>query len=124
MTENEMLEKVKKAIGVGGTYQDDTIQIYIDEVKDYLSCAGVDNATINSKKSLGVIARGVLDLWNYGSNGGNLSAYFLHRVSQLCLSMVESNAESDTESESIALVSADGLNIVTMDGLLFAAKEG
>lgn len=36
-----MLEKVKKSLGITGSYQDDTIQLYIDEVKQYLIDGGV-----------------------------------------------------------------------------------
>jgi hypothetical protein len=54
--------------------------------------AGVSNSIINSDVSAGVIARGVTDLWNYGSNTGKLSDYFYQRVSQLSLSDEEADA--------------------------------
>lgn len=124
MTEKETLEKVKKAIGVGGTYQDDTIQIYIDEVKEYLYCAGIEDEIINGKKSLGVIVRGVLDLWNYGASGGNLSTYFIQRVTQLSLCHND-NTSTDTDSsrENITLLSIDGLQYLTKENELFLVKE-
>lgn len=120
MTEIEMLEKVKSAIGVGGTYQDVTIQIYIDEVKDYLSCAGISESIINSKKALGVIVRGVLDLWDYG-NGGKLSEYFMHRVTQLSLCSIGNTDTEETESGVILLLSG-GLKYMTSENQLFLAK--
>ena len=43
--------------------------------------AGVDEVVINSEASIGVITRGVTDLWE---SGGTLSPYFYQRVSQLC----------------------------------------
>ena len=116
MSEKEMLEKVKSAIGVGGTYQDVTIQIYIDEVKDYLSCVGISESIINSKKALGVIVRGVLDLWD----GGKLSEYFMHRVTQLSLSSI-GNADIETKSGLILLLS-DGFKYMTSENQLFLAK--
>ena len=70
-----ILEKVKTALGVTGTYQDGTISFYID--------AGIDQRVINSPASFGVIARGVADLWNYGSGSGQLSPYFKERAMQL-----------------------------------------
>ena len=33
MTDSELLKKVKTGLSVSGTYQDDTLQLYIDEVK-------------------------------------------------------------------------------------------
>ena len=76
-----VLDDVKNALGVTGSYQDATLQSYIDEVTAFLVDAGVPSANITS----GVIARGVSDLWNYGSGEGTLSAYFMMRASQLAL---------------------------------------
>ena len=45
--------------------------------------AGVSNATINNNSSVGVIIRGVSDLWDYGSGSTGLSPYFKERVLQL-----------------------------------------
>lgn len=74
------LTAVKSALGITGTYQDDTLQIYIDEVTDFLKGAGVAAKNITT----GIIARGVSDLWNYGSGEGKLSDYFKQRAVQLC----------------------------------------
>ena len=76
-----MLENVKTALGITGTYQDATIQLYIDEVVAFLNDAGVATAMITS----GIVARGVSDLWNYGAGEGKLSSYFIQRASQLAL---------------------------------------
>lgn len=78
-----VLESVKNALGITGTYQDATLQIYIDEVIAYMKDAGVPTEVINSIASAGVIARGVTDLWNYNGGAGKLSDYFYQRVSQL-----------------------------------------
>lgn len=83
LTKSELLEKVKIALGITGNYQDDTLTIYIDEVKDYLLDAGVSKTVIESSSSVGVIARGVSDLWNYGSGNAELSPYFMQRAIQL-----------------------------------------
>ena len=77
----DILERVKKALGITGTFQDDTLVEYISEVKCYLSDAGVPAEVINSDLSAGVISRGVSDLWNYGE--GKLSTYFYQRATQL-----------------------------------------
>lgn len=85
MTDEEILAKVKTALGIGGTYQDDTLRIYIDEAKEYLRSAGVSEAAILSKRAIGVISRGVSDLWNYGAGSASLSEYFMQRATQLAL---------------------------------------
>lgn len=76
---NVSLDDVKNAIGITGNYQDATLQIYFDEVIDFLNDAGVAQANITA----GIVARGVSDLWNYGEAGGKLSDYFIQRASQL-----------------------------------------
>lgn len=73
------LEDVKYALGITGDYQDATLTVYINEVVDFLTEAGVKESFITS----GIIARGVADLWNYGSNDGSLSSYFKERATQL-----------------------------------------
>lgn len=75
------LANVKDALGITGDYQDATLQVYFDEVVAFLVDAGVSESNISS----GIVARGVADLWNYGSAGGKLSQYFLQRASQLSL---------------------------------------
>lgn len=80
---DELLIKVKKGLGITGDFQDNTLQIYIDEVKDFMHRAGVSDAIINSNSSVGVIIRGVSDLWDYGSGSTGLSPYFKERVVQL-----------------------------------------
>lgn len=83
MTDATLLTAVKNALGVTGTYTDATIQVYIDDVVDYMQGAGVSAAVIAA--SAGVVARGVSDLWD--NDGGNVkfSPYFHERVSQLVL---------------------------------------
>lgn len=79
MAENTLLEGVKSALGISGDYQDSTLQIYIDEVVEFLVDSGVKRDVI----SVGIVARGVTDLWDYGSGNGKLSTYFLQRAAQL-----------------------------------------
>ena len=75
------LTDVKNALGITGTYQDATLQIYFDEVVAFLNDAGVPSEKMTS----GIVARGVADLWNYGGAEGKLSEYFLQRAAQLSL---------------------------------------
>ena len=73
------LDDVKKALGITGDYQDETLQQYMNEVVDFLVDAGVTRSNI----TCGIVARGVSDLWNYGSGDGKLSQYFMQRAAQL-----------------------------------------
>lgn len=93
----DTLSKVKSALGITGTYQDETLNVYIDEVKDYILSAGVPEEVVNSDVSAGVIARGVTDLWNYNGGGGKLSDYFYQRVSQLVYKTVTTTKEVKDE---------------------------
>ena len=74
-----MLENVKTALGITGDFQDELLQIYIDEVTAFLTDAGVAAENI----TVGIVARGVSDLWNYGGAEGKLSQYFFQRAAQL-----------------------------------------
>lgn len=83
MTDAEILEGVKNALNVTGTFQDATISVYISEVVDYMRGAGVSDSVISA--SVGTIARGVSDLWDNDGGGVKFSPYFHERVSQLVL---------------------------------------
>lgn len=93
MTEAELLIRVKKGLGVSGSYQDDTLQLHIAEVKEFMKDAGVAQTTIDSDASVGVIIRGVSDLWNYKSGDVKFSDYFMKRVIQLAIRPVEVTAD-------------------------------
>lgn len=86
-----MLEQVKTALGITGTYQDNTIQGYINEVIGFLTEGGVDETVINDNP--GLVARGVADLWNYGSGSTGLSPYFWQRASQLAMKTSKATSE-------------------------------
>lgn len=91
MTDAQILTEVKKGLGITGTYQDDTLTFYINEVKAFMLSAGVDAAVISENKALGCIMRGVADLWNYGAGNATLSDYFRIRLLQLKFSEPENN---------------------------------
>ena len=74
-----MIEQVKQMLNITGEYQDQTIQLYVDEVIGFLKSAGVKENDI----TVGIVARGVSDLWNYGAGDGKLSEYFKERTIQL-----------------------------------------
>lgn len=77
-----ILDEVKTRLGVTGDYHDNTFDAYIDDVKAYLVNAGINPDSENAK---GLIARGVADMWNYGSGDGALSSLFYDMCTQLAL---------------------------------------
>ena len=83
VNDDELLMKVKNALGITGDYQNDTLSIYINEVKEYMKAGGVPVDVVNSTLAVGAICRGVADLWNYGAGNTEFSTYFLQRVTQL-----------------------------------------
>lgn len=87
-----MLEKVKANLGITGTFQDNTIQGWIDEIKAFLIDGGVPRTVVEDDLiSAGIISRGVSDLWNYGAGDGKLSPYFYQRATQLSYKEGDSN---------------------------------
>ena len=83
MEEAKLLANVKQALGETSDFADGMISIYIEEVLDYMKNAGV--SAKNAKSAVGVIARGVSDLWDNDGGGVKFSPYFHERVTQLAL---------------------------------------
>ena len=96
---SQILENVKANLGITGSFQDTTIQGYIDEVKRYLIDGGVHPTVVEHHSTAGIITRGVADLWNYGSGGTSLSLYFVQRAIQLSSKEPNELDKSDTDSE-------------------------
>lgn len=85
LTTEQLLQlgKIKDAIGITGDYQDNTLAVHMIEVREFLLSAGVSAAVLDTDKAVGILARGVMDLWNYGAGDGALSPYFYQRAIQL-----------------------------------------
>ena len=89
MNRMEVLDKVKIGLGNIPSHLDETINLYIDEVIEYLVSAGVSSDLVDiendnvNPKCIGCIIRGVSDLWNYGNGDTKLSEYFYQRADQL-----------------------------------------
>lgn len=99
ISDTELLTKVKKILSMTGTYNDDAITLLITDVKYYLQDAGVHEVAVNSHAAIGVIARGVADLWDLGSGTVNLSPFFKERAIQLALCYPKSDKLAHAESE-------------------------
>ena len=85
-----LLDEIKKRLSITGDYQNELLLGLIDDVKQYLLSAGVEQSVVNSVKSVGCISRGVLDLWTKDS----FSDLFVQRAIQLTF-------EPETELEPI-----------------------
>ena len=81
MNAGTLLPKVKIMLSITGTYHDELLKEYIEEVIAFMIDAGVPKDT--QANVTGVVARGVSDLWNYGMGNASFSPYFMQRVAQL-----------------------------------------
>ena len=79
----DIVSECKARLGVTGSYHDATIRAYADDVTAFLVAAGVPEAVAASEDAVGCIARGVADLWNYGSGEAKFSQAFVQRAIQL-----------------------------------------
>lgn len=82
LIEAEILAEVKKGMSITGTFLDNTLLVYLRDAIQYLIDAGVKKEVVYSTASIGIITRGVSDLWANGA-GGELSNYFMQRTTQL-----------------------------------------
>ena len=98
------LENIKKMLGITGSYQDDILGGYAEEAIAYMVDAGIDEDTARGEKAVGVVARGVSDLWNYGSGETHLSDYFRERVVQLAYKVKNNPDPGDEEEGSLRII--------------------
>lgn len=77
-------EKVKDALGLSGnTYQDASLNVYINAVVEEMIDSGVKREVAESEKAIGVVTIGVLDIWTNTSGKVTHSPYFWDRVTKL-----------------------------------------
>lgn len=96
LSSDEILKEVKKGLGITTDFQNDILNVYIEDVKAFCRSAGVKESVINSNRAIGCILRGVIDLWNYGSGSAGLSDYFKMRVTQLAFEDEDSAADAES----------------------------
>lgn len=85
----ELLQEIKNRLSITGDFHNELLSGYAADTKEYLLSAGVKKSVVESEKSIGVIARGVADLWNFGSGDGKFSEVFYQRAIQLTFEKVE-----------------------------------
>lgn len=85
ITDDELLERVKKSILITHNFLDDSLREKIQEVKSFMRYSGVSEETLQSDVVIGTIAIGVNDLLSPQGTGGTqkFSPYFMQRIIQL-----------------------------------------
>lgn len=78
-----ILETVKTSLQITGTAFDGVLNIHIEEAKEYLRSAGVNEAVIEGEMSKGVLCHMVTDLWTLNGGESKLSPYTMQRIVQL-----------------------------------------
>lgn len=76
MTDQELLEKVKQGLSVGGTFNDNTLKIKTLAVKQYILNAGVTQEQLETELGIATLTVGVMDLWNLSSGEVKFSYAF------------------------------------------------
>lgn len=85
LTIDELFTQAKAGIGIYVSYQDKTLRPYFNDVVKFILNAGVSEDTVLRESSVGLISRGLSDLWQYGAGEGRLSEYFKERAVQMTL---------------------------------------
>ena len=78
-----LLDSVKTSLQITGTGFDEVINLKIDEAKEYLLSAGINQEVIESNKAVGLICSMVRDLWTLDSGVCKFSDYTMQRIIQL-----------------------------------------
>ena len=109
-----ILDEVKTRLSITGTDLDGTIQGMIDDVISYCRSAGLKYTQIVSTRAVGLIARGVADLWNYGAGNGKFSDIFQLRLNQMTLDAASMEQDVELQAKSVT-ITENGMTRVTPD---------
>lgn len=83
LTNEEILKAIKVRLGITGDYHDELLLALAEDVESFALDGGVNFNLIDTSAIVGLIARGVADLWNYGAGDGKFSSIFQQRMIQL-----------------------------------------
>lgn len=83
ITDEELVNEIKKRLGITGTHHDSLLLAYANDTKEFMHSAGIPADIVDSEASVGLISRGVADLWNLGSGLGVFSGFFKQRIAQM-----------------------------------------
>ena len=111
---NGMLEEVKQRLSITGHDLDGTISGMIDDVVAFCLSAGVKYSQLIKPDVIGLVARGVADLWNYGAGDGKFSQVFHMRLNQLCVAAYAIDGDLLLQAKE-ATVTENGTTEITPD---------
>lgn len=109
-----MLEEVKQRLSITGNDLDPTINGMIDDVVAFCLSAGVKYSQLVKPDVIGLIARGVADLWNYGAGDGKFSQVFHMRLNQLCIAAYSIDGDLLPQSKAVT-ITENGTTEITPD---------
>ena len=113
-----MLEEVKQRLSITGHDLDPTINGMIDDVVAFCLSAGVKYSQLVKPDVIGLIARGVADLWNYGAGDGKFSQVFHMRLNQLCIAAYSIEGDLLPQSKEVTITENGTTEITPDDGYL------
>ena len=109
-----MLEEVKQRLSITGHDLDPTINGMIDDVVAFCLSAGVKYSQLVKPDVIGLVARGVADLWNYGAGDGKFSQVFHMRLNQLCIAAYSIEGDLLPQSKEVT-ITENGTTEITPD---------
>lgn len=115
---NGMLEEVKQRLSITGHDLDGTISGMIDDVVAFCLSAGVKYSQLVKPDVIGLVARGVADLWNYGAGDGKFSQVFHMRLNQLCVAAYAIDGDLLLQSKAVAIIENGTTEITPDEGYL------
>ena len=116
-----ILDEVKTRLSITGTDLDGTIQGMIDDVISYCRSAGLKYTQLVSTRAVGLIARGVADLWNYGAGNGKFSDIFQLRLNQMTLDAASLDHDVEVQSKSVTITENGTTEITPDDGYVLSS---
>ena len=111
---NGMLEEVKQRLSITGHDLDGTISGMIDDVVAFCLSAGVKYSQLVKPDVIGLVARGVADLWNYGAGDGKFSQVFHMRLNQLCVAAYAIDGDLLPQAKAVT-ITENGTTEITPD---------
>ena len=116
-----ILDEVKTRLSITGSDLDGTIQGMIDDVISYCRSAGLKYTQLVSTRAVGLIARGVADLWNYGAGNGKFSDIFQLRLNQMTLDAASLDHDVELQEKSVTITENGTTEIVPDDGYVLSS---
>lgn len=93
MTAAELLTKIKAALYITDSYQDEALKVYIDDVKNDMKQSGIAATYVESEAAVGIILQGVKDTMRLDGGAADYSQMYKDKVVKAALAHPSDNAE-------------------------------